>query len=187
MLSSIKERLDRDDEGFTLIELMVVVLIIAILLAIAIPTFLSARNSANARAAQSNLRNALTSEQSQYTSTQAFGDATTMTTAAASLQWVAGGTAATAGNIVSVQPFDSGNAVAIQAQGKDKNCYTIYASDDPSNSFTGYRIDAGTCTAVGATPTMPTYDGTHTATSQLGSGSGTGTGSDPSGYVYSGW
>ncbi|MDE3206718.1 MAG: prepilin-type N-terminal cleavage/methylation domain-containing protein, partial [Acidobacteriota bacterium] len=53
MLSSIKERRDRDEEGFTLIELMVVVLIIAILLAIAIPTFLGARNGANARAAQS--------------------------------------------------------------------------------------------------------------------------------------
>ena len=48
------------DDGFTLIELMVVVLIIAILLAIAIPTFLGARDRANDRAAQSNLRNANT-------------------------------------------------------------------------------------------------------------------------------
>src|SRR5436853_5580511 len=51
----------RDDEqGFTLIELMVVVLIIAILIAIAIPTFLGAQNRARDRGAQSNLRNALT-------------------------------------------------------------------------------------------------------------------------------
>lgn len=50
-----------DDVGFTLIELMVVVLIVAILLAIAIPTFLGARERAADRAAQSNLRNAHTS------------------------------------------------------------------------------------------------------------------------------
>ena len=43
------------DAGFTLIELMVVLLIIAILLAIAIPTFLGVTGSANDRAAQSNL------------------------------------------------------------------------------------------------------------------------------------
>jgi type IV pilus assembly protein PilA len=48
------------EAGFTLIELMVVVLIIAILIAIAIPTFLGARSRAQDRVAQSNLRNALT-------------------------------------------------------------------------------------------------------------------------------
>ena len=48
------------EEGFTLIELMVVLLIIAILLAIAIPTFLGVTNSASDRAAQSNLTNGLT-------------------------------------------------------------------------------------------------------------------------------
>lgn len=49
-----------DERGFTLIELMVVVLIIAILIAIALPTFLGARERASNRAAQSNLKNALT-------------------------------------------------------------------------------------------------------------------------------
>jgi type IV pilus assembly protein PilA len=73
MLQMLRARGHRtDEEGFTLIELMVVVLIIAILLAIAIPTFLGARSKAQDRAAQSNLRNALTAEKTFYVDNQAY-------------------------------------------------------------------------------------------------------------------
>jgi len=46
----------RKERGFTLIELMVVVLIIAILVAIAVPVFNVARESAQKRTCQANLR-----------------------------------------------------------------------------------------------------------------------------------
>jgi type IV pilus assembly protein PilA len=74
MFMAIRERLERGREegGFTLIELMVVVLIIAILIAIAIPTFLGARKRAQDKQAQSNLRNALTAEKTYYVDNQAY-------------------------------------------------------------------------------------------------------------------
>ncbi|MDO8848594.1 MAG: type II secretion system protein [Coriobacteriia bacterium] len=49
-------RMFKKEEGFTLVELMVVVLIIGILVAIAIPVFNAAQDSARKSACQNNLR-----------------------------------------------------------------------------------------------------------------------------------
>ena len=68
------------ETGFTLIELMVVLLIIAILLAIAIPTFLGVTGSAKDRSAQSQLTNLLTEVTATYQNTQAFPSSTTSLT-----------------------------------------------------------------------------------------------------------
>src|ERR1700686_2243831 len=65
-----------DEDGFTLIELMVVVLIIAILLAIAIPTFLGVRTRAQDSAAQTALRNVLTAEKAYYIDSQKYTNGT---------------------------------------------------------------------------------------------------------------
>jgi type IV pilus assembly protein PilA len=76
IIAKLRARRDGDEEGFTLIELMVVVLIIAILIAIAIPTFLGAQNKAKDRAAQSSLRNALTAAKTLYTDSSDYTTAT---------------------------------------------------------------------------------------------------------------
>jgi type IV pilus assembly protein PilA len=76
VLNNLKARRANEEDGFTLIELMVVVLIIAILIAIAIPTFLGARDRAEDRAAQSSLRNALTAAKTAYTDNSDYATAT---------------------------------------------------------------------------------------------------------------
>ena len=74
-IAALRTRRDGDERGFTLIELMVVVLIIAILIAIAIPTFLGARQRAQDKAAQSSLRNGLTAAKTIYTDSETYVDA----------------------------------------------------------------------------------------------------------------
>jgi len=81
MTKAIRRRL-AGSEGFTLIELMVVVMIIAVLIAIAIPSFLGFRKSAQDRSAQSEIRNVLLSEKAFWLEdgdyTQTAGDITAL-------------------------------------------------------------------------------------------------------------
>jgi type IV pilus assembly protein PilA len=77
-----------DERGFTLIELMVVVLIIAILIAVGLPTYFGARERANDRAVQANVRNAFTATRIYYNESLRYTAVTAdMTAVEPSLTW----------------------------------------------------------------------------------------------------
>jgi type IV pilus assembly protein PilA len=153
MLQRLQRRLQGEREsGFTLIELMVVVLIIAILIAIAIPTFLGARQRAQDRAAQSNLRNALTAEKTHYTDTQQYtAVAATLQGIERSITW-AGNVAPAAVGTVYVNVATTGVAndtVVLGARSASGTCFYIRdiaignAANPPGTTYA--RSNANPC------------------------------------------
>lgn len=147
------KRIRENEDGFTLIELMVVVLIISILIAIAIPTFLGAREGAQDRGAQSNLRNGLTAAKTGFADLGVFGgtDAATFATSLAaiepSLAFGAPAVDGTPSNEVSVART-SNTEVVLAARSASGDCFFIREVAQGAGAGTFYGTStAATCNA----------------------------------------
>jgi type IV pilus assembly protein PilA len=152
----------REDKGFTLIELMVVVLIIALLLAIAIPTFLGAQNKAKDRSAQSSARNALTNAKTLYADNGTYVDANAanLATSEPSLDFVVAPLPSLDEKTVSVLSTDKDTWYA--AVLSDTNtCFYIKDTVAPAGGGTTYAKVTGSsnllCFASSATPAAGLY------------------------------
>jgi type IV pilus assembly protein PilA len=128
---------EHSESGFTLIELMVVLLIMAILLAIAIPTFLGVKGGAQDRAAQSNLTNGLTSAKALYSTaglyTSAASFVATMSTQEPELSFTTG-SLTTAGNKISFQIATDGQQIVLEDYSANNSgtCWVVSDNDGSS-------------------------------------------------------
>lgn len=110
--------------GFTLLELMVVVLIIALLIAIAIPTFLGARRRAQDRQAQSHLRAALIAQKVHYTKSLRYTSLTSdLDEVESRIAW--GNPDAAVAGVVVEDVSPSGEAVVLRTLSRSRTLFCI--------------------------------------------------------------
>jgi type IV pilus assembly protein PilA len=131
-----RTKLIEREAGFSLVELLVVVMVIGILVAIAVPSFLGAQGSAKTKAATSNLRTALSSaktvqtEEETYLVTDVATTVTKLEAAEPSLVWQE----APATEPEQISVVADTDTAALATRSKDGHCY--YVVDDVS-SVTG--------------------------------------------------
>jgi type IV pilus assembly protein PilA len=128
-----------DESGFTLIELMIVVLIIGLLVGIALPTFLGARTRAQNTAAISDLRTGLSASKVYFTDDDSYlgFDAAQAETLEPSLQWADAGDPPT--GVVAVAEVTATNIDMVRLSDSG----TYFCVTDVSNSPGGVHFGKG--------------------------------------------
>jgi len=116
-----------DEDGFTLVELMVVVVIIALLMALAIPIFLALRNRAEDTVAKTSVTLGIRVAKALVDDdTYAPATLLAMTSAEPSLTFVDGSTASTGPSVVSQDSPDPANLTfVVSAYSKTGTCFFV--------------------------------------------------------------
>ena len=167
----------RSSKGFTLIELLIVVAIIGILAAIAIPQFSKYRMQGFNASANSDMRNVKTSEESLYAEHQRYGSTETPATLAAATGTTLAGVEAlggTAGVIPVVSLVDAvGTPRAVQIPVGNNisvwvttvagyTCYNGVSKHLQGDTLYGIDSDSTVNYKFPQWPTATTYAGAHT-------------------------
>jgi type IV pilus assembly protein PilA len=164
------------EAGFTLIELMVVLLIMAILLAIAIPTFLGVKVGALDRSMQSDITNAMTSAEAGYASggsyAAAASEVVTLSSYEPNLSFETGAAAegGTHPNNLSINTSTDGQQLLVVGYSQSGTCWAAEDNEgDTSGNVSGTPSTLGvqythwtegtsaTCTAGTGFPTTETW------------------------------
>lgn len=137
MNTSTPTRRLRGDAGFTLIEVMVVVLVIGILLAIGIPTYLGARERAQDQAARSTLRTAQTTASIVYVDNGTYRDANTRNLRAAEpgYTWRGANSASRDQDEISVSATRDGTEWGAATRSDSGECFYIRLRSDGSTLY----------------------------------------------------
>ena len=138
------DRQPEDERGFSLIELLVVVLVIAILMAIAIPTFLGGRRTAGDRATQGNVRSAFTATRIYYNERYQYSaDPNEMVAVEPSLTWTTTPLdGASSERSVFIATFDSPSpAQTVVVVGRTKQGRCFYLKDVMGGATAGTFYD----------------------------------------------
>ncbi len=142
------------EEGFTLLELVIVVAIIGLLISVAAPTFSAARATAQEHAAQANIRTALVAANTAYITTpdQSFSFVTPAALAAAepSLRWSPSEQTTGPGTIAALngQVVQTGDwALGLAADAGDGTCWYAFQSDNDAPWYGVAAKSGGACDA----------------------------------------
>jgi len=152
-----------EEQGFSILDLMFALLVLAIVGAVAVPSYLGERNLASHTAAETTVRNAVDALETDYASDAAFvlGHQATlalyMRTQEGAIQWAS--TPVHATNSVFVAPFDCNDSgsgcqsVAVVAWAPDNTCWAAADIQSPGSSsgllpgvwFSEFPADDGSC------------------------------------------
>jgi type II secretory pathway pseudopilin PulG len=124
----------RPDRGYSLVELMVILLIIAILLIIGLPALLGSQERSQDRAVQSDISSVYSVEKIIYSGHAAYtDDITAMRTEEPNLVYVAADTPAATGSVYLY--LTPGNTIYIMAQSLSGTCYYLRDTDGAGTDY----------------------------------------------------